>query len=709
MSVKQDVSLKGASTTVNLRIVNDDQGTMVYQEQVGDGADLLSPQDGIRFVEKFDTWHKGGFIPRYIQNGWYNNAINIDCLTPGEIKPAARREKYITLDCTGASLNQYGIAGMAYDEVNTDVLVIVRYEGSGANNVPNRLRQFALLGTTLAEDTGGWGSNAEITDGGTGTDVGDLVGKTDGFTNKALPVQLVRSSAREYLIPCGTEFNEVKYGGVGPVTALPAHAFAVGQGRIYKVSLDARGQVGLSNCDINATYTTTGNWTTPVIMGAYDGLSTIGPAGIQLALLNGVPVVGTPDGLYVVGPGGIPENMTPQFKVLAAGQGNMSTLIGGAGGLIAGLAGRGRMIWLSPGGGAPIGPSTNPLAIPPNVRIMDMVEAPTGDLWVLGFDRNITWSRDGDSWTGALAENLVVWIGVKTSGARPGPGAYAWHPYIKLEGDAEMGAGGFKLGSGTGRLRCDTVILPYIDSGGAPWLLIGGGSTTDVTKLIRIDGSRFFGIEEGGEEAEGGQVASAITTSLTSGRYFRPSRNRCFFSRLIIRGYNFGSSGVRGGTMDVDTRYDDGTFAEVGTITNTTSTAPFEQSITLNKVGFDIEWQVDWQLDGDVYEMAWNPATVTGIEIEGKEIPDKVRLITMVVESVAPHKAGGTRSHALGTGLRTDLEALGYANTVNLTFKDPYNNERTVYLVDSTVIAAEDAQRMNVPEGSLSLRLVEVL
>ncbi|KKK90757.1 hypothetical protein LCGC14_2719800, partial [marine sediment metagenome] len=69
MSVKQDVELRGATTTVNLRLATDERGEIVYQEQVGDGADLLDPQDGIRFVEKFDTWHKGGFIPKYIQNG----------------------------------------------------------------------------------------------------------------------------------------------------------------------------------------------------------------------------------------------------------------------------------------------------------------------------------------------------------------------------------------------------------------------------------------------------------------------------------------------------------------------------------------------------------------------------------------------------------------------------------------------------------------
>ncbi|KKN27846.1 hypothetical protein LCGC14_0860390 [marine sediment metagenome] len=707
MSVKQDVELRGASTTVNLRIATDERGEIVYQEQVGDGADLLDPQDGIRFVEKFDTWHKGGFIPKYIQNGWYNNAINIDCLTPGEIRPAAQRNKYITLDCTGASLNQYGIAGMAYDEVNTDVLVLVRYEGASGDNVPNRLRQFALIGTSLAEDSGGWGSNAEVTNGGTGNDVGDQVGKTDGFTNKANPIQLVRSSQREYLIPCGTEFNEVLYAGVGPKTALPAHAIVIGQGRIYKVSIDARGQVGLSNCDINATYTTTSNWTTPVIMGAFDALSTIGPAGIQLALLGGVPVVGTPDGLFVLGPGGIPENMTPQFGALSAGQGNLSTLIGGAGGLIAGLAGRGNMIWLSGGGGAPIGPNTNPLALPPKIRIMDMVEAPTGDLWVFGYHYSLDWTRNGDVWSGGIDQYMVVWVGVKEPGSRPGPGAYAWHPYIKLEGAAEITTP--HILGGTKRIECDTVMLPYIDSSGNPWLLLGGGSDTDVTKLIRIDGSRFFGLEEGSAEWEGGFVADSITTAFTSGRYFRPSRNQCFFSRLTVRGYNFGESGERGGTADVDIRCDDGDFAEIGTIQNTEVAAPFETSFTINQVGFDIEWQLDWQLDGDVYEMDWNPATITGIEIEGKEIPDKVRLITMVVEAVAARKAGGTRSHALGTGLRTDLEALGYANTANLTFKDPYQNERTVYLVDSTVISAEDAQRMNVPEGSLSLRLVEVL
>lgn len=709
MTVKQDVLLKSSSTSIPLRIITGGEGNLIYEELTGDGADLLEPQDGVRFVEKFDTWHRGGFIPRYIQNGWYNDAINIDCLTPGELKPAARREKYITLNCTGNGLGQFGIAGMAYDEVNTDVLVVVRYEGAGGDNVPNRMRQFAFLGTTMIEDGAGWGSNQEITNQGGGTNVGDAVNHTDGFTNKARPIQLVRSSTREWLIPCGTEFNEVGFGAVGPRVALPAHDFAVGQGRIYKVSIDERGRIGISNVDINADYTNTGNWTTPVLLGAFDSLSSIGPSGITINILNGIPVVGTPDGLFVLGPGGIPDNLTPQFANLAAGQGNMSTLVGGAGGLIAGMAGRGRLLWITPAGGAPIGPDTNPLAEPPVVRIMDIIEAPTGDIWVLAYIKKLDWTRTNDIWTGELFENLVVWIGVKSPGATPGPGAFSWHPYIKLEGSDEMGAGGFKLGSGIGRLRCDTVMLPYIDTAGVPWVLIGGGSTTDVTKLIRIDGARFFGTHEGGEEHEAGSPASGISTEWTSGRYFRPSRNQCFYSRITLKGYGFGSSGVRGGTVDVNTRYDNGTFGNRGTMTNTTNDSPFEQSIVLNQVAFDIEWQLDWKLDGDAVAMAFEPAVVTGIEIEGKEIPDKVRIITMMVEGTAPRQAGGTRSHAIGTGLRDDLEALAYANTVNLTFTDPYKADRTVYLVDSLVVNTEEAERLSVPEGSITVRLVEVL
>ena len=155
--------------------------------------------------------------------------------------------------------------------------------------------------------------------------------------------------------------------------------------------------------------------------------------------------------------------------------------------------------------------------------------------------------------------------------------------------------------------------------------------------------------------------------------------------------------------------YEDGNFSSIGTMRNTTDGDPFEQSFSLDQVAFDVEWKLRWLLDGNTGTMKSAPATITGLEIEGKAIPDKVRVITMVVEATAPRKAGGTRSHALGTGLRADIETLSFSSAEKLTFKDPYNNERTVYIVDSTVLLTGIANRLSVPEGSIQLRLVEVV
>jgi hypothetical protein len=688
MAIKQDVELRGASKTIPLRIMTDEKGEMLYQENQGDGADLLNPQDGRRFVDKFDSWHSGGFIPRFIQNGWYNKGVNIDATHVGEIKPAGRRLTYTTLVPANTDRVMYGVSSIAYEDVNDYIVLMTRQEKVDADGGPTAQQRNALNATDFAYITGGWGGKVVSSSGA----IGDIVGNTDGFTNKTSLFQVVSGSTRYFLHAYGTDFKGSWAGIATNIVALPAHTFAVGQGRVYKVGIDAEGNIGLSNCDINADMFTAGNWTTPVLLGAYDGLTTLGPAGISLTVMNGIPIVGTPDGLFVVGPGGIPENMTPQFEVLPAGVGNLSTMVGGLGGVIVGLEGRGALLWFSNGGGALVGPDTNPLSEPDRIRIMDIIESPKGDLWVLGH-------RIDD-------EDIVLWVGKKQPGARTGPGSYAWHPYLQLQGDAELTDNSTPLG-GAGRLGGDARFFPYVHpTTGARYLVVSGGSKQNQVIVLRLDGSAFFGLTA---EAEDNQVGTGVTCSFSSGRYARPSRNQCFFTRLRVRGYNFGTSGSRGGEVVLDMSYDGGSYTTgVGTLTNT-SNSLFEQTINLNTVAFDAEWRFNWSLNGKNTDMGDSPATITQIQIEGKEIPDKVRVMTLVIEGTRPTQAGGVRAFKSGPTLRDELETLSFSLTESLTFVDPYNNQRTVYIADNQVLSVAEAEANSVPEGSIQLTLVEVV
>jgi hypothetical protein len=155
--------------------------------------------------------------------------------------------------------------------------------------------------------------------------------------------------------------------------------------------------------------------------------------------------------------------------------------------------------------------------------------------------------------------------------------------------------------------------------------------------------------------------------------------------------------------------YDGGSYSTVvGTLTNT-SNSLFEQTINLNTVAFDAEWRLNWLLDGKPSDMGTKPATITQIQIEGKEIPDKVRVMTLVIEGTRPTQAGGVRAFKSGPTLRDELETLSFSLTESLTFVDPYNNQRTVYIADNQILSASEAEANNVPEGSIQLTLVEVV
>jgi len=389
-----------------LRIVVDEDGAPQYEEEDVSGAEVLNPADGQHFSDVHNTWHKGGFVKEHVQEGYYYKSRNVDCTVPGEIKPGPRRITQMTF-APGAGLDTYGVSGLAFDPDLNEILAIVKYEAAAGNNVPNSLMSF-------------WITNAHAQDAGAATNgvnldttAADRAGIT-GMTNKTPILEFVRAATREFIVPIGDQFRPLTWGALGPLTNLPCHAMVWANGRLVKVSIQGQGFVQLSNCDAAAAYTTVGNWTTDVVMPVTDGLLN-NPAGITLVTLEGVPIAGTPHGLWALGPGGIPYSLTPQFDYLPLGVGNLSALTGAAGGVVGGLYGPGQLFWVGRGGGTWVGPSTNPLARVDNAVVMDIHEAPNGNLWAL------VWYPDR-----ATADGVwEMWVGVRTPGASPDPGAYA--------------------------------------------------------------------------------------------------------------------------------------------------------------------------------------------------------------------------------------------------------------------------------------------
>jgi len=688
-----DVALgTAAAGFIPLRIVVDENGIPQYEEDDVAGAEVINPQDGEHFADVHNTWHKGGFVKEHVQEGFYYKSRNVDCTTPGEIKPGPRRIAQMTF-APGAGLDTYGVSGLAYDPDLNEILAIVKYENAVGDNVPNSLRSY-------------WVTSAHAQDGGAATNnvavditAADSAGIT-GMTNKTPILEFIRAATREWIVPIGDQFRPLTWGAIGPLTATPCHAMVWANGRLFKVSIQAQGFVQISNCDAAAAYTTPGNWTAEVVMPVTDGLLN-NPAGITLITMEGVPVVGTPRGLWALGPGGLPYNLTPHFQNLPLGRGNLSALTFGAGGIVGGLYGPGQLLWLGRGSGAWIGPSTNPLARVDNAIVMHIQEAPNGNLWAL------VWYPDR-----AVADGTwEMWVGIRTPGAAPGPGAYAWHSVLTDDNTNEGGP----TGTSWRILANHRPFLPvYFNSGAlstsSPEIAIGTGAGVNASKLLFVSGHLFFS-ETGadGQKADMYENTSAaynVTVQWRSGRYSRHDpRVQRHWTRLRFKGKNNGAAGVLGGRILVEVSYDGGTFGNPGggSAVYLTSTS---QAIDIDTAAFDISVRLTWQLDGvSDAVMGQTPAIVTQITYEGREVPNTLRRIVMIVDPDHAAQAGGVRSKRGSKGVRDQLN--DNLSTAKQTFKDPFRVDRIVSVLRMKKLSASECRRMKVTEGTLQVVLLE--
>jgi hypothetical protein len=665
----------------------------MYQEETITDTEVLNPQDGQRFVDVHRTWHLGAFKRHRVQEGWYYQSKNVNCMTPGEIKPGPKCLAITILDVTGA-LDQYGVGGFYYDAANNEVLALVRYEGSGANNVPNRIRSYWLT-AACATDGAATTNDTDVF----AADLGDLTGTTSGFKNKIKPYEFTNpAGTRELIIPGGTKFRPLTRAALGTSVALPAHSLVGGLGRLYKISLGASGIIGLSNCDDTADYTNTANWTTPVNFPSFDGLIAGTPSTVNLATIQGYPVIGTKNGIWMLGQGGIPFNLTPSLKQLGAAINTCTALLEAAGGVIGNIAGAGMFFFAALGGGGNwIGPGSDAALNVPIARVMDMQISPVGDIWV--------YLAMNDPQSGN--DTGVVWVGKK----QPNEIRYNWHELIVTNFTQH---GGITSDFDTAMLG-----VHFAPSGSVPItrLFLGGGfganGVTNVTVATTYDASVFFGYDRALSAADANNylvttqyedqsVAASSEVSWRSGCYSRhDERVKRLWTRVRFLSRSIGQGGSTGGYIVAYTGIDGvepATF--IGTLTTN------DVAFSVNQVSREIELELVWAFSGAGNPDAF-PATITEIHYEGREIPPRVRRITMFVEGATPTQAGGVRQKSDAKSLRDILD--GMLDDISATFVDPYGNSRTVWVLNPIVLQGVDAENYGVPEGTIQLAVMEAV
>lgn len=513
--------------TQPLKIIHDEQNAPQYREENLTGREVVEPQDGNHFVDVFTSWHKGGFVKEFVQDGYYFESVNVDATKVGEIKPGPARKMIVNI-ADGSTLDHYGVAGLAYSPDDGDVLAIIRKEAAAGTNLPNALTARWITPDYIL-DAAPATQGTELS-----TTAEDIDGTGTGYTNLAHPLEITVAGTRQYLVPCGDTYRAITSGALGSSVAVGAH-FSIIQagGRLFKISLTTIGEVGLSNASVLADLTAAASWTTPVQLSVFDYINgTFEPVSLSLGSIADIPYVGTPNGVFTIGPGGFPVNITPQYRHLPRGHWrNVSPLRPAAGGLVFGIYGRGHIVYVTSGFGAQIGPSANPLNSVESCNIMDIQEAPNGNLWVYVWFPLRSVSVQGVGSATPSANPWELWCGVKQPGADPGPGTYSWHSILR-----EVPVEGGPLSFNYQAYRNDTLARPFLPvywsglSYQRPNMAFGVGSgegathTAGICNLMFTDGGLFFGDNTYESEHKGSSYSTKPLVQWRSGRYARRDR-----------------------------------------------------------------------------------------------------------------------------------------------------------------------------------------
>lgn len=668
--------------TLALRIARNEDGHLSFREESVIGDDLLEEKAAQQFVDVFTSWHKGGFVPEFVQDGFYHTAENVDCTKPGEIKPGPRR--ITTLNINKGANDHYGVQGLLYAEDSDTLIASIKSENAGGDNVPNRIT-IKLIDANYTEPA------LTSQDLDIATAAVDFTGRP-GFTSPSRPLRHCNAAGAWKIVVCyGAGYRLFDVANVGSDVVVDAHEIVIAGQRGYKVSLSAGAEISLSNIDLQADWAVNTNWVTATKLKIQECPQVYQNAGVSIGVLGEVPYAGGTEGVFALGRGGVPFNLFPQLTKAAQAHANGFPLTQMAGGIGFGTQGPGHIHWFTESFGTSIGPSTNPLARPDNVKIMHMFEAPNGDLWVLAHRYEV-----------ANAEGVwEMWVGKKQLGAQPGPGAYAWHPVLRDDNTNEGGPD-----NSSSYHRRDGIYRPFLpfwfQSTGSerPEIAIGTGHGTGVCRLTFVEGGLYYDLED--YDHEDNQASYNVPVTWEGGRYARHDRRaKRHWTALHFKGKNINTSGNEGGTIGVWFRADGaGFYTSAGTLDSDVKT------IAIDARGYDLEVRLVWGMNGNTGTMKSAPATVTEIGYEGAEIPRPIRALSMVVLADAPPQAGGVRQTYRGSDLLSTLE--GLVDGAKLPFRDPYKESRTVVVVPPQVLTPSEAEGLKVPEGSVALTVLEV-
>lgn len=651
--VRQDVLLND----LPLRIATNAEGVLQYNEEVRPGPEMLNPADGFRFSDVFSTWHLGAYMKEGVQPGFYHRGRNVNCMAPYKITPAPPLKNSTAY--TVSSNDMFGVGGFAFDKARNRLIAIVRYSNAGV--VPNSARLF-WINDSYAQDTGKANNNTALS-----TDMN--ISGTNGYAGSMKPILLTRSGVREWVVPLGDDYILFTTSN-GTKRNLSALGFHVAGGRIYKLTRSSTGQIGISNCDATADYDNTANWTTPVYSDVYDGTqlletTEIDRTGSSINAIEGIPIMGTPEGILVLDTGGLPTNITPQFKSLPQGKANFKALSGAQGGLVTGIYGLGHILLFGFGGGTWVGPSRNPLLdIEDNWYIWEITESPRGDLWAL-----VGTETGGE---------VKMVVGVKSEGG------YNWHDLWSFNEYFSTAQGNFASAPPT--------FLPFVWADGDNDIAIGlPDSNSAASQILIMDGDLFYSHTSTAFEG-----SDSYEVSWESGRYWRntPGLLR-YWDRVRFICENVGAAA--GGTVSVLARlHEESGYTNIGTIT-----ADIDE-ISIDGISQSVELKLVWGLGGAADTTT--PVTIKQIHFLGREVPPRVRVITMLVSGWGAQQAGGVRSKHYGTSLLDAVESL--SNGPAVPFVGPFK-EKAVQVLQPVQLTNLQCQRQRVPEGTIAVTVIE--
>lgn len=740
--------------TLPLRILADENGNPQYREEVISGADIPNEAAGAHFSDEFTSWHKGAFITEDIQDGYYNTAENVDCSYPGRIFPSFKKEDMLQIPVRGSDPG-----GHLNNTVIGPIAGIVSWPWEdGVGDAPSLVTYYheAVAGDGFPR---GALSIVEFDiDGNKDTAAGQSLTRSFGGShfNYIDPVWFLD----RWFVPMLDAYASYDSGSWTIHTAVDVANFGISPDRLYRLHTSG-GFLHISNMDVAADPTAIASWTDPGVR-----IPNVSSSNFELArvlIMGRFPFIATKSGVYTVGRGGYMEALFPAM-LHAPSRGYDFKAYRHYENMIITATSSGQIMLLDGQNATKIGPLINPLSRFPGgnaPQFLDVFTTSTGIIFASVFDganRQI-WKgvqrTPGETGPGRFAWHPILEVsgdrefGGNDSLTRPlaminfsraTPYADANRTRLWYGGMPgrihrwEIGSWGDLEGSGirhedgavltmmsgtanaavtfTATTMTDTRLQPansQLNTDmwvlGATFTIRAGGSTGVITANDNTD---TFTVSSwvGGTPANGVSwtIEEVVSMVWRSGRYDRGNKKSSkHWTALGFIADNLAAGG--GQTITVETSVDGGAFASVtnqsgGTLSGA---GPFYR-IPIDRVGHDLEIRLTF--NPEVSTGIASPPTIRRIIWEGRDVPQSLVMITMVVEGDPAPQAGGVRSKDWANTVFNSINLL--TQTVKQTFRDPFRTDRTVAVVPSKSLDIQQVEGEQPPQSTILVRLLVV-